>query len=111
MQRATEVDDLEAWQEADTELHEIIYLMGGNERATRIIRGVNDQWYRVRIGFLTLQGRMQRSTPEHEAIVASILAGEGQEAERLHSLHTNRVRDGLVRVLVNMVLPFVDEGV
>jgi DNA-binding GntR family transcriptional regulator len=111
MQRATELDDVEAWQEADSQLHETIYKMGGNERAARIIRRVNDQWYRLRIGFVALQGRMEQSTPEHEAIVTSILAGDGSEAERLHGIHTNRVRHGLVRVLVNLVLPYAEDGV
>jgi len=76
-----------------------------------IIRGVNDQWYRVRIGLQALEGRMQRSTPEHERIVESILAGNGEEAARLNRTHVNSVRDELVRVLVNLVFPFAEEGV
>ena len=76
-----------------------------------IIRGVNDQWYRVRIGLQALEGRMQRSTPEHERIVESILAGNGEEAARLNRTHVNSVRYELVRVLVNLVLPFAEEGV
>jgi DNA-binding GntR family transcriptional regulator len=111
MKRATEVDNVDAWLEADSQLHETIYKMGGNERAARIMRRVNDQWYRLRIGFVALQGRMELSTPEHDAIVDRILAGDGCEADRMHGVHTNRVRQGLVRVLVNLVLPYAEEGV
>ena len=111
MQRATQDGDRDAWFEADTQLHEIIFTMGGNERASNIIRGVNDQWYRVRIGLQALEGRMQRSTPEHEHIVEHILAGDGEEAARLNRTHVNSVRDELVRVLVNLVFPFAEEGV
>ena len=111
MQRATQDGDSDAWLEADAQLHEIIFTMGGNERASNIIRGVNDQWYRVRIGLQALEGRMQRSTPEHEHIVEHILAGDGEEAARLNRTHVNSVRDELVRVLVNLVFPFAEEGV
>ena len=58
-----------------------------------------------------MQGRIERSNPEHETVVESIIAGDGEEAERLMRLHLDNVRDELVRLLVNLVLPFVEEGV
>ena len=111
MRRAAEAGDVEAWQKADVELHDAIFGMGGNERATNIIQSLNDQWHRVRIGFLAMQGRIQRSNPEHQAVIESILAGDGEEAERLMRVHLHNVREELVRLLVNLVLPFVEEGV
>jgi DNA-binding GntR family transcriptional regulator len=111
MKRASEDDDPVAWQEADAQLHQVVFAMGANERATSIIQNLNDQWHRVRIGFIALQGRIERSNPEHEAIIGSILSGDGEEAERLMHIHLNNVRDELVRLLTNLVLPFVEEGV
>jgi DNA-binding GntR family transcriptional regulator len=111
MKWAGEVGDDEAWHEADDQLHQVIFAMGGNERASSIIQNLNDQWHRVRIGFLAMQGRIARSNPEHEAVIQEILDGNGHEAERLMHLHLNNVRDELVRLLVNLVLPFVREGV
>ena len=111
MYLAADADDADAWHEADFQLHDIIFAMGSNERAARIIRNLNDQWHRLRIGFLAMQGRIERSNPEHKAIVESILAGDGEEAERLMRVHLNNVREELVRLLVNLVLPFVQEGV
>lgn len=111
MRCAGEADDPVAWQKADAQLHQVIFAMGANERATSIIQNLNDQWHRVRIGFIALQGRIERSNPEHEAIIGSILSGEGEEAERLMHIHLNNVRDELVRLLTNLVLPFVEEGV
>jgi DNA-binding GntR family transcriptional regulator len=49
-------------------------------------------------------------SPEHEAIVESILVSDGEEAERLMRIHLNNVRQELVRLLVNLVLPLVEEG-
>jgi len=111
MKRAARTSDGDAWLEADFQLHRVIFSMGGNERATGIIQNLNDQWHRVRIGFLAMQGRIERSNPEHEAVVDTILSGDGQEAERLMRIHLDNVRDELVRLLVNLVLPFVREGV
>jgi DNA-binding GntR family transcriptional regulator len=111
MRRAGDADDAEAWQEADSQLHQVLSVMGGNERASSIIQGLNDQWHRVRIGFVAMQGRIERSNPEHTAIVESVLAGDGEKAERLMRIHLDNVRQELERLLVNLVLPFVEEGV
>jgi len=111
MKQAAAANDNEAWWHADIALHDTLFSMCSNERATRIIRNLNEQWWRLRIGFVALQGRIERSNPEHEAVVESILAGDGEEAEHLMCVHLNNVRDELVGVLVNLVLPFVEEGV
>lgn len=111
MKHAAEVENGDAWQKVDRQLHGVISAMGGNERAAGIIQNLNDQWHRVRIGFLAMQGRIERSNPEHEAVVEKILAGDGEGAERLMRIHLNNVREELVRLLVNLVLPFVQEGV
>ena len=111
MKQAAAADDDEAWRQADVELHDTLFSMCPNERAARIIQNLNEQWWRVRIGFLAMQGRIERSNPEHEAIVESILAGDGKEAEHLMRVYLNNVREELVRLLVNLVLPFVQEGV
>jgi DNA-binding GntR family transcriptional regulator len=111
MKQAAAANDDETWIEADIELHDTIFSMCSNQRAARIIRNLNEQWWRVRIGFLAMQGRIERSNPEHEAIVESILAGDGKAAEHLMHVHLNNVREELVRLLVNLVLPFVQEGV
>lgn len=111
MQHAVGTNDVEAWLKADVQLHDTIFAMSGNERAASIIQNINDQWHRVRIGFVALQERIQRSSPEHKAIVESILAGDGEEAERLMTVHLHNVREELVHLLVNLVLPFVEQGI
>jgi DNA-binding GntR family transcriptional regulator len=111
MEAAAAANDAEAWLEADVHLHEILFHMAGNERASRIVANLNDQWHRVRIGFMALQGRTKRSADEHRSIIESILAGDGEEAEGRMRAHLNQVRQELVHLLVTMVLPFVEEGV
>jgi len=111
MTRAAQTNDYQAWWQADVDLHATIAEMCGNERAWRVIKNVNEQWHRVRLGFVTMEGRMERSIPEHTAFVENILAGNADEAERQLQSHLNSLRDELVRVLTNMVLPFAQNGI
>jgi DNA-binding GntR family transcriptional regulator len=111
MAAASEADDREAWHQADEELHAAIFAMAGNDRAARVVQNLNDQWHRIRIGFIAIEGRMLRSSAEHRAIVTTILDGDGERAERLMRSHLDNVRQELVRLLVNLVLPYVPEGV
>ena len=111
MERACEMDDSEAWLAADTALHEVLFRMAPNERARRTVLNLNDQWHRVRIGFVALRGRTQDSTEEHRVFVEAILAGDGAEAERQMRTHLRQVREELVRLLANLVMPFVENGV
>jgi DNA-binding GntR family transcriptional regulator len=111
MALAAEANDVDAWLDADFHLHDILFQMAGNEIANRIITNLNDQWHRVRLGFVALQGRMQRSVDEHQSIIKSILDNDGEEAERLMQAHLNQVRQELVHLLVSVVLPFADKGV
>jgi len=111
MRQAVSATDYEAWRQADAELHHAIFAMYSNERALRIVENLNEQWYRLRIGFVALKGRMERSFHEHVPLVESILAGNGEEAERHMRAHINNVQEELVHLLVNVVLPFVQEGV
>ncbi len=111
MKKAFESYDLTAWQTADMELHNTIFAMSANQRAARIIKDLNDQWYRVQIGLVALEGRMQRSITEHEAIVESILANDEENADINMRRHLTNLREELVRVLVNLVFPFAQNGI
>jgi DNA-binding GntR family transcriptional regulator len=111
MKQAAATHDYEAWRQADIDLHRTIFAMGPNGQAARIVDHLNDQWYRLRIGFLALQGRTEQSNHEHEPVVAAILAGDADEAEIQMRLHINNVRQELEHLLVNLVLPFTQAGV
>jgi len=111
MRTASDNKDVDSWVKIDLDLHHVIFMMGRNLRATQIIEGLNDQWNRLRIGFSARTGRVSRSIFEHEAMVKAILAGDEENAERLTIDHLEKVREELTSLLVNLVLPFVKEGV
>jgi GntR family transcriptional regulator, rspAB operon transcriptional repressor len=111
MKRAALVNNHEVWREADVKLHDIFFEMSGNERASRAIRELNEQWYRVRLGLVAMQGRVERSNGEHEAVIEKILSGDEDGAERCMREHLHNLREELEHLLVNMVMPFVENGI
>ena len=110
MKAAVEDDDPDAWLQADIHLHNIIFLMANNERAEQVIRMLNDQWHRIRLGYVALQGRTDKSIAEHADFVHSILAGDAQKAETQMRNHLSRVRDDLIQLVKRLVLPFSNSG-
>lgn len=111
MRAAVEADSIEAWATADIQFHEIIFNMANNERARRIIVNLNDQWHRVRIGFDAVHWRIKEALVEHEAIAQGILNRLPDEAEESIRGHLEYVRESLVNLLINIVLPFAPNGI
>jgi len=110
MQEATQNDDVATWIEMDTSLHHLFYLMAQNDRAEKIIKQLNDQWHRLRRGFINLQGRLDTATNEHEKIANAVINGDAEGAELAMQTHLNNVRQGLLKVLVTMILPYARNG-
>jgi DNA-binding GntR family transcriptional regulator len=110
MKNATEADDPDLWLQADIHLHNILFLMSNNERAERIIENLNDQWHRLRLGYVALQGRTKASIGEHEEFVGSVLAGDAENAEKQMREHLARVRDDLIQLVEKLVMPFSSGG-
>ncbi len=110
MKIASNDDDLETWLELDASLHHLLYVMAQNERAERIIRNLNDQWHRLRRGFIKMRGRLDIATNEHELVISAIIAHDADRAQQAMKDHLNDVRHGLIKVLVAMILPYARDG-
>ena len=111
MKKSAHANDYDGWRQADTELHGILLAMSGNERASRIICDLNDQWYRIRLGLMAMHGRLERSNQEREAVVKTVLAGDGSAAERLMRSHLQNLREELERSLLYVILPYAESEV
>jgi DNA-binding GntR family transcriptional regulator len=110
MREACVNDDVTRWMEMDSLIHHLLYMMAQNERAEKIIKHLNDQWHRMRRGFINLRGRLDLATDEHEKIILAVTNGDAAGAELAMQNHLNSVRQGLVRVLVTMILPYAKDG-
>ena len=110
MREASQNNDVATWIEMDSSLHHLFYLMANNDRAEKIIKQLNDQWHRLRKGFINLQGSLDTATSEHEKIASAVLHGDAEGAELAMQTHLNNVRQGLLKVLVTMILPYARNG-
>lgn len=110
MKVSVEANDSETWLQADIHLHNTLFLMANNERAEQIIKNLNDQWHRLRLGYVALQGRTTTSLVEHEAFTRSVLSGDAEKAERQMREHLARVRDDLINLVKKLVMPFSNSG-
>lgn len=108
--QAASTDSPDDWFEADIHLHQVLCQMAQNQRAYHLVKSLNDQWHRLRVGFMFIQNRKEHSIADYQAIIDCILAGNAGEAERLTLVHLRNVRDELIELLVKFVLPYVEEG-
>jgi DNA-binding GntR family transcriptional regulator len=98
---------LDEWLDRDERFHEIVFEMAGNKRARQVIRTCNMQWHRLKLGMLTLEGRVERSVAEHEAVASAILAGRPAEARKAMETHLQNLKRELVKVMRLLHYPTV----
>jgi len=110
MKEASSNSDIDSWIEIDSSIHHLFYVMAQNERAERIINNLNDQWHRLRTGFIKLKGRLDPATDQHAKVILAILDGDPDAADAAMHEHLNDVRNGLLQVLVTMILPYARNG-
>ena len=111
MEEAARRNDLDEWIVRDKEWHDLVFSILGNDRLEAIIHNLNDQWHRLRVGHIALGGRLQKSCAEHREISEAICAGDAEGAERAMKDHLHGLRESLVNVLENLLLPFVGDRI
>jgi GntR family transcriptional regulator, rspAB operon transcriptional repressor len=97
---------LDEWLKTDSELHSTIFKMAGNKRAEQIIKNLNTQWHRLRIGIYTMEGRMEKAAGEHENFILAMVQGDGSAAESNMKLHLENLKKELVKILRMFHFPY-----
>ena len=98
---------LDVWLDSDRRFHEALFDMAANKRARQVIRNCNMQWHRLKLGMLTLEGRIERSAAEHEAIARAVLDGKPAAASRAMETHLRNLQKELVKVMRILHYPTV----
>jgi len=97
-----EDENFKEWLQRDNDFHELLFKMANNDRAELIIKNLNAQWHRLRLGILAIEGRISISTREHKEIAEAILAKNSQRAEELMKGHLSN----LEKLLINLMKTF-----
>ena len=74
-------------KELDTEFHQIIYEATGNRMLAKILGDLHKKIKVYRKASLSVGERVEKSVKEHREILEAIKKGDGDEAERLTSIH------------------------
>jgi len=96
---ALEREDLLGASDVNARLHARIIELSGHETMQRLVRGLKSQTVRFQFRTILIAGRPSQSAREHGAIVAAIVAGDPDEAERAMREHVDRVAEALGAVI------------
>jgi DNA-binding GntR family transcriptional regulator len=91
--------DTEHIKELDSEFHNVIYRASGSRLLYKTLSELHRSIKAYRKLSLTVHDRLERSIAEHREILAAILRGDGDEADRLTSLHVGAALDNLLSVV------------
>ena len=98
---------LDVWLDCDQRFHDALFETAANKRARQVIRTCNMQWHRLKLGMLTLEGRIERSVAEHEAVARAIFGGKPSAAQKAMETHLRNLRTELAKVMQLLHYPTV----
>lgn len=98
LEKSAREDRIEAFFEANQEFHEKIQELSGNRWLLIVIQDLRKVLKLSRMHSLSLEGRLQQSLEEHRAIMAAIVAGEAEKAEKAMHDHLLSGREALARM-------------
>ena len=90
---------IDEWLALDRRFHNLLFKMANNRRAEQIIKNLNYQWHRLRVGILAMEGRIQKSVKEHTDIAQAILNGDASEAETLMKDHLTNLKKMIITLM------------
>jgi DNA-binding GntR family transcriptional regulator len=91
MRTAVEKSELLAYSELNARLHGAIRDIAAHETASRLLRQLRDQTVRHQFSLSLVPGRPMVSLPQHEAIVAAIIARDPEAAQQAMHAHLQSV--------------------
>ena len=109
MERAAACDDHSSWTAADEELHQHIAYMADNRPLWRMVEQMQALIGRVRRLAIHQPGRLAQSSREHRRVADAIRARNGDLAAQAMEEHLRTVKQLMVRILENFVVPFKGE--
>lgn len=87
------------WVELDNTLHQLIFEMAKNSRATTYLNNLNKQWHRLRVGLMAMEDRIEKSINEHKELVYPIIDGNERAAKEKMEIHLQNLKRFLVQIL------------
>jgi DNA-binding GntR family transcriptional regulator len=95
----TEINNLDALVDIDTDFHDVLYKASRNERLVQIISNLREQIQRFRKASLSHPGRMKDALGEHKKMVEAISERNVELAQNLAREHIENAENSMLDVL------------
>jgi DNA-binding GntR family transcriptional regulator len=105
MDAALEVEDSDAWAEADYRFHRLLIELCGNRHLQEVAINFLDRAHRFRLLTMPYRARPVYSNVNHAAVVEAIRRGDAQTAVEIHRAHKRRWARELAEILERIDLP------
>ena len=73
--------------------------MANNNKAEEIIEKLNLQWYKLKVGILAIEGRIEKSITEHQIITKAIINKDAELAKNLMQSHFENLKVTLINIM------------
>lgn len=109
MEAASQTGDVAMWLDADHRYHDLLSELARNERLRQFQDQLNNQLYRLWVGYSAMEGCMAGSCVEHRAVCDAVATGDPVRAAAEAMEHTRSLRQSLLAVVRNVLIPFLGE--
>ena len=97
---AADKENIEAMAASDTEFHTIIFSSANNQKLVQLINNLSEQIYRFRIAYLKNKSVLKKIISEHDALLASIIAGDSKLAAMVATKHIENQKNAVIKSLL-----------
>lgn len=90
---------MKEWMAKDEELHSHIFKMANNKRAGQLIESLDEQWHKLRLGIVAIEGRIEKSKREHQDFVQAILDKDTKKAAEAMGDYLLNLKKTIVKLM------------
>jgi DNA-binding GntR family transcriptional regulator len=109
MERVSRAEDVQAWRAVDERYHDLVFVLADNERLRRFQEELNNQLYRLWVGYAATEGSLAVSCHEHRCIAEMICDGKPDSAAAAALQHSRNLRASLYDLVEKVLVPFLGE--
>jgi DNA-binding GntR family transcriptional regulator len=87
------------WLSLDNQFHDVLDEMAGNKKAFPIIKTLNIQWHRLKVGITAIEGRIEKAINEHCIIGNAVLNNNPAQAVEEMTKHLESLKEIILKMM------------
>jgi DNA-binding GntR family transcriptional regulator len=106
---AAESGDEDRWIASDRRYHAILLRVAGNEQLERILRDFSRKLHQLKTIKSVIKRRMLVASSYHQDLAQAVAVGDGEAAAERALTDVRNLREAVMDVMENVLLPFLGE--